>query len=149
MRKKGQISIEWGTVTTIILVVLVIVLGIVVNNLYGKIRLLSPEECLLAVGTGVYCKDHAADSTANTITLRLGNLLPDAVQITSVDITFPDDQCTAYTTATTVNPGEEVDIPVSCTLSTKQRVKGTVLVDYSAAGGLPKSIAGQISTTAK
>jgi len=150
MKKRAQASFDWGMVSTVAIAITLILIAIGGNYMYKKINLISaPEECILATGSGLICEDHSASASADTVTVRIGNILPDAIQVTSVDIVYSNDACTAYTTSTTINPDSTADIPVSCTLAADDKVTGTVKVTFNTVGGLSKTIAGTISTTAQ
>lgn len=147
MEKRAQAALEFlMTYGWAILVVLVAIGALAYFGVLRPEKLL-PEKCIVATGSGLYCDDYNAAGT--TVTLRLKNMLPDAVTVTDVVITATGETCTAWSGTQAINPDATADIAVTCaTLAAGDRIKGDLSISFSKAGGLARTASGQLVTTA-
>lgn len=147
MEKRGQAALEFlMTYGWAILVVLVAIGALAYFGVLRPERLL-PEKCVIATGSGLYCDEFSAAGTV--LTLRLKNMLPDAVTISSVGFTATGETCTTNSsTGMTIASDGTYDILVTCgTFASGDKVKGDLTITFSKTGGLSKTTSGQIVTT--
>jgi len=111
-----------------------------------------PEKCTIASGSGMFCDDHSADATANTVTLRIHNILTDeiTIAINSATITYDagTTTCTGPAAALVINPDTKDDLVIPCALDDGDKVKGDIAIEYTKTGGLTKTASGALVTTA-
>lgn len=144
--KRGQAALEFlMTYGWAILVVLVAIGALAYFGVLRPEKLL-PEKCVIATGSGLFCDDYTATTTG--VTLRLKNMMPDALTVTALTLTATGETCAAWSGTLAINPDATGDVPVSCsTLLTGDKIKGDMTITYSKAGGLARTASGQIVTT--
>ena len=146
--KKGQAALEFlMTYGWAILVVLVAIGALAYFGVLRPERLL-PEKCVVATGSGLYCDDYSASGTTGILTLRLKNILADPVNITGVNLTGTGMGCTAWSGTTEIIPDAVADFDVDCGLSSGDKIKADISIQFGIAGGLAKTTTGQLVTTA-
>ena len=146
--KKGQAALEFlMTYGWAILVVLVAIGALAYFGVLRPERLL-PEKCIVATGSGLYCDDYSASGATGTVTLRLKNILADTVNVTSVNLTGTGLDCTADTTTRAILPDGIADFYVNCSLTSGEKIKADISIQFGVAGGLAKTTTGQLVTTA-
>ncbi len=146
MTKRGQAALEFlMTYGWAILVVLVAIGALAYFGVLKPTTFL-PEKCVIAAGSGLFCDDYSASGT--DLTLRVKNILPDAVNVTSIAVTATGETCTTWTGGTSINTDETADFTVTCgTLASGDKLTGDLAIGYSRAGGLARTTTGQIVTT--
>jgi uncharacterized protein (UPF0333 family) len=150
MAKKAQAAMEFlMTYGWAILVVLIAIGALAYFGVLSPDKFL-PEKCVISSGSGLFCEEFSSSATADTITLRLKNILADSVWVDSVNL---DDPSCNYTTADTQIVSDSTsDFVLSCAggLDSKSKVKANIAISYdvgaTAGAGLPKSTTGQLVT---
>ncbi|MAG08191.1 hypothetical protein CMO89_01855 [Candidatus Woesearchaeota archaeon] len=143
--KKAQAAMEFlMTYGWAILVVLVAIGALAYFGVLSPEKFL-PEKCLIASGSGLYCDDFSADTSG--VTLRVKNILTDAVNVSTVTLTATGETCTDYTTLTSISADGTADIPVTCTtFASGDKVKGDLSITYNKIGGLSRTTTGTLVT---
>lgn len=150
MAKKAQAAMEFlMTYGWAILVVLIAIGALAYFGVLSPDKFL-PEKCVLASGSGLYCEEFSSSATADTVTLRIKNILADNAWVDSVSIDKPS--CTVSDADTLIGADNTTDFTLSCAggLNSKDKIKGNIVVSYdvgaTAGAGLPKSSTGQLVT---
>ena len=151
---KGQAAMEFlMTYGWAILVVLVAIGALAYFGVLNPETLL-PEKCLIQSGSGLFCEKNLvnADATADSVTLRLKNSLPDDVNVTSLTITTATAGiCGAATifegAASTLAADNTKDFVITCTGLTAGKLKGDLTIDFLQ-DSFGKSTTGDLITTA-
>lgn len=146
MYKKAQAAMEFlMTYGWAILVVLVAIGALAYFGVLSPDRFL-PEKCVISTGSGLFCDDFAVDATADTITLRVHNILTDQVTITgaSSSITWANGGSTCNAADLTLAGDATDNLVFSCTLASGEKIKGDIVIAYQKAGGLSKSTTGTL-----
>ena len=148
MRPKAQVSMEFlMTYGWAILVVVIAIGALSYAGILAPEKFL-PEKCILSTGSGLFCKDFTSSAAEDSITLRIRNILPIAVDIISVSTDMPI--CIASTCMSDPLGAEnETDCVLTCPsgLNSKDKVKATVYVVYKeGTNGLEKATSGTLQT---
>ena len=146
MTRKAQAAMEFlMTYGWAILVVLVAIGALAYFGVLKADKFL-PEKCLIPASSGLFCDEFTTSSSTGTITLRIKNILTDAVNIESISLDSPS--C-ATSAGGTIDADGVSDFSLSCSggLAPQQKVKASITLTYSAGtSGLNKSTAGQLVT---
>ncbi|HLD42836.1 MAG TPA: hypothetical protein VJB08_02490 [Candidatus Nanoarchaeia archaeon] len=149
--KKGQAAMEFlMTYGWAILVVLVAIGALAYFGVLSPDRFL-PEKCVISTGSGLFCDEFSSSASADTVTLRIHNILTESAWVDSITISAPS--CSFATADTQIAADATADFVLACAggLTSGDKIKGAITVAFdagSAAGsGLPKSATGQIVTT--
>ena len=143
--RKAQAAMEFlMTYGWAILVVLVAIGALAYFGVLNPEKIL-PEKCILSTGSGLFCEDHTASSTDDTITLRIHNILSDSVTVSSVSIADP--ACSS-SGSVVIAADEKSDVVLDCSdLIPSQKIKGDITVAFQkGSDGLDKSTTGSIVT---
>lgn len=158
-KKKAQAAMEFlMTYGWAILVVLIAIGALAYFGVLNPERFL-PEKCVLASGSGLFCDDHAADGTANTVTLRIKNILNEDLTIDTISLDATGETCTdlepsagdcSVTAGLDTIPADNTcDYTITCsTVTSGDKVKADISITYATIGGLQKTATGQLVTTA-
>ena len=148
MAKKAQAAMEFlMTYGWAILVVLIAIGALAYFGVLNPDKFL-PEKCTIASGSGLFCEEFTSSASANTITLRVKNILTDSAWVDSVSLDDPS--CTFSTADTEIGADNTTDFTLSCSggLTSGNKIKGSLTITYdvgTAAGdGLSKSTTGQL-----
>ena len=153
--RKGQAAMEFlMTYGWAILVVLIAIGALAYFGFLNPNKLLS-DRCVITSGSGMDCQDYNADVSANTVTLRIRNLLDRSIIIgasggsLAYDIDGTTGTCTSG--AVTINPGSSGDLAFNAcglTGNTGKKLKGDATITYTlGTGGLTKTTAGSLIVT--
>lgn len=151
--KKAQAAMEFlMTYGWAILVVLVAIGALAYFGVLSPEKFL-PEKCVIATGSGLFCDDYAADSTANQITLRIKNILTETVTLTAVDVVdSAAGRTCSWSGSQDITADSTVDMNTACpadpALGSGDKVKADISITYSKVGGLNKTTTGNLVTTA-
>lgn len=148
MKPKAQASMEFlMTYGWAILVVVISIGALAYMGVLNPEKFL-PEKCIIVTSSGLFCKDYASSSAADTITLRIKNILPEPIDFLSVATDTP--ACSAATCAADPLGAEnETDCILSCPagLASKDRIKAAITITYKeGAAGLEKTTTGTLQT---
>ena len=91
--RKGQAAMEFLMTYGWAILVVLISIGALAYFGVNKAEQFLPEKCLIATSSGIFCEEFSTSSSADTVTLRLRNILPDPVSVSS--ITLDDPSCAA------------------------------------------------------
>ncbi|HLD42835.1 MAG TPA: hypothetical protein VJB08_02485 [Candidatus Nanoarchaeia archaeon] len=144
--RKGQAAMEFLMTYGWAILVVLISIGALAYFGVNKAEQFLPEKCLIATSSGIFCEEFSTSSSADTVTLRLRNILPDPVSVSSITL---DDPSCAAAAGGVVGSDSEADFILECSagLNPKQKIKGSLAVDYSVgSAGLAKSTTGQLIT---
>ncbi len=146
---KGQAAMEFlMTYGWAILVVLVAIGALAYFGVLNPETLL-PEKCIIQSGSGLFCDKNLVNANAvtDTVTLRLKNSLPDAVNVTSITL----GGCGAATTfeglSSTLTADSSTDFAVTCTNLNAGKLKGDLTIKYLV-DEFPRSTTGSLITSA-
>lgn len=109
-----------------------------------------PEKCVISSGSGLFCDEFTSSSSADTVTIRLKNILTESTWVDSVSMDAPS--CSFSTADTKISADNTTDFSLGCSggLNKGDKIKGTLTITYdvgSTAGeGLSKTTTGQIVT---
>lgn len=154
--RKGQAAMEFlMTYGWAILVVLVAIGALAYFGVLSPSQFL-PEKCTISTGSGLFCKDHQADSDASQrITLKIQNILTETVTIAIGDakVVFTKGASTITCTNTAAfspTADGEVDLLLPCNTDFEvgDKIKGDITITYTPTGGLKKTTTGQLVTVA-
>ena len=147
MIKRGQAAMEFlMTYGWAILVVLIAIGALAYFGVLSPERFL-PEKCLIASGSGLFCDDYNAVGGSG-VTVRVRNILTDAVTVTTLTVTDPSITC-SWAGSTAITADRTADFLAVCAgLTRGQKIKGDMSIKYSKAGGLSKTATGNLVTTA-
>ncbi|MBW2981023.1 hypothetical protein KY360_06425 [Candidatus Woesearchaeota archaeon] len=148
--KKGQAAMEFlMTYGWAILVVLIAIGALAYFGVLSPEKFL-PEKCVISSGSGLFCEEFTSSATANTVTIRIKNILTDSAWVDSV--TLDDPSCTFTTADTQIAADGTTDFTLACAggLNSGDKIKAGITVAFdvgTAAGdGLAKSTTGQLVT---
>ena len=148
--KRAQAAMEFlMTYGWAILVVLIAIGALAYFGVLSPEKFL-PEKCTIATGSGLFCDEFTTSATANTITLRVRNILTESAWVDSITLDSP--ACTFSTADTQIAADATTDFTLACAggLTSGDKIKGDVTVAFdvgTAAGdGLSKSTTGQLVT---
>lgn len=149
--KKGQAAMEFlMTYGWAILVVLIAIGALAYFGVLSPERFL-PEKCVISSGSGLFCDEFTSDATADTVTIRIKNILTESAWVDSVAIDSP--ACSFSTADTQIAADGTTDFALACAvgaLSSGDKIKGSLKIDFdigtAAGAGLAKSTTGQIVT---
>ena len=150
--KKGQAAMEFlMTYGWAILVVLIAIGALAYFGVLSPERFL-PEKCVISTGSGLFCDEFTTSSSADTVTVRIKNILTESTWVDSVALDSP--ACTFSTPDTQIAADGTADFVLACAagaLTSGDKIKGSLTISFdvgTAAGdGLPKSTTGQIVTS--
>ena len=150
MNKKGQAAMEFlMTYGWAILVVLIAIGALSYFGVLSPEKFL-PEKCVISSGSGLFCNEFTSSSSAETVTIRLKNILTESAWVDSISMDSPS--CSFSTANTKVGSDNTTDFSLGCSggLTKGDKIKGTLTIVYdvgSTAGeGLSKSTTGQLVT---
>ena len=109
-----------------------------------------PEKCVISSGSGLWCDEFTSSSSANTVTVRIKNILTDSAWVDSVSIDTP--ACSSNASDTQITADGTTDFSLACAggLTAGQKIKGSLTIGYdvgaTAGAGLAKSTTGQLIT---
>ena len=111
-----------------------------------------PEKCVISTGSGLFCDPNqvSASASANTITMRVKNILTDSIWVDSIALDAP--ACTFSTADTEIAADGTTDIALTCAggLTSGDKIKGKLTITYdvgaTAGAGLSKGTTGQLVT---
>ncbi|MBW2983810.1 hypothetical protein KY361_01740 [Candidatus Woesearchaeota archaeon] len=148
--KKGQAAMEFlMTYGWAILVVLIAIGALAYFGVLSPEKFL-PEKCVISSGSGLFCEEFTTSATANTVTIRIKNILTDSAWVDSVTLDSPS--CTYTTADTQIAADSTTDFALACAggLTSGDKIKGSLTIVYdvgtTAGSGLSKSTTGQIVT---
>ena len=147
MIKKGQAAMEFlMTYGWAILVVLIAIGALAYFGVLSPERFL-PEKCVITTGSGLFCDDYNAASGLG-VTVRLRNILTESVTVTAVTVTDPSITC-SFVGSRAITADNTTDFLAACVgLTSGQKIKGDISIDYNKVGGLLKTTTGSLVTTA-
>jgi len=148
MRKKGQAAMEFLMTYGWAILVVLIAIGALAYFGVLKPEKFLPEKCVISTGSGLFCDEFTSSSSANTVTLRIKNILTESAWVDSVALDAP--ACTFSTADTQITADSTTDFSLSCAggLTSGDKIKGTITVTYdtgaTAGSGLSKTTTGQL-----
>jgi len=148
--KKAQAAMEF--LMTYGWAILVVIISIGALAYFGamKPQEFLPEKCVISTGSGLFCDEFTSSSSANTVTLRVKNILTESAWVDSVSLDSPS--CSYSTADTQIAADGTTDFALSCSggLTSGDKIKGTVTVLYTTGAtsgeGLQKSTTGELIT---
>ena len=149
MKKKAQAAMEFLMTYGWAILVVLIAVGALAYFGAMKPQEFLPEKCVISTGSGLFCDEFTSSSSANTVTIRLKNILTESAWVDSVTLDSPS--C-SFSTADTLIAADSTDFSLSCSggLTSSQKVKATITILYTtgstASEGLQKSTTGEIIT---
>lgn len=150
MNKKAQAAMEFlMTYGWAILVVLIAIGALAYFGVLSPDKLL-PDKCTIGTGSGLYCEEFTSSASADTVTLRVKNMLTESAWVDSV--TLDDPSCTVAVADTEIVADNTTDFTLACAggLDSGDKIKGdlTIVFDIgdTAGEGLGKSATGQLVT---
>jgi uncharacterized protein (UPF0333 family) len=150
LTKKSQAAMEFLLTYGWALIVVIVAVGALAYFGVMSPEKFLPEKCLIPTSSGLWCSEFTSSSTANTVTLRIKNILSDSVWVDS--ITYADFICNFSTADTQIVADGLTDFSLSCVggLNPGQKLKGSFTILYSvgdtAISGFDKSSIGQLIT---
>ncbi|MBW2983811.1 hypothetical protein KY361_01745 [Candidatus Woesearchaeota archaeon] len=148
--KKAQAAMEFlMTYGWAILIVLIAIGALAYFGVLSPEKFL-PEKCVISSGSGLFCEEFTTSATANTVTIRIKNILTDSAWVDSVTLDSPS--CSYSTADTQIAADGTTDFALNCTggLTSGDKIKGSLTITYdigtSAGAGLSKSTTGQLVT---
>ncbi|MBU0629269.1 MAG: hypothetical protein KKC75_08845 [Nanoarchaeota archaeon] len=144
--KKGQAAMEF--LMTYGWAILVVIISIGALAYFGAIspQNFLPEKCVISTGSGLFCKEFTSSSSADTITLRIHNILPSSVDIEGITTDEPSCSLSSCTSDPIPSDGES-DCTLDCSggLNAKDNVKADLAISYKLGDStLEKSTSGSI-----
>ncbi len=150
MSKKGQAAMEFlMTYGWAILVVLIAIGALAYFGVLSPEKFL-PEKCVISSGSGLFCDEFTSDATADTVTIRIKNILTESAWVDSVALDSPS--CNFSTADTQIAADSTTDFTLACAggLTSGDKIKGSLTISFdigtSAGAGLAKSTTGQMVT---
>jgi len=146
--KRAQAAMEFLMTYGWAILVVLIAIGALAYFGVLKPEKFLPEKCVISTGSGLFCDEFTSSSSADTVTLRMKNILTDSVWVDSVALDSPS--CSYATADTQITADSTTDFNMSCSggLTSGDKIKGTVTVTYdvgaSAGAGLSKTTTGQL-----
>jgi len=149
--KKAQAAMEFlMTYGWAILVVLVAIGALAYFGVLSPQQYL-PDKCTISTGSGLYCDEFTTSASADTVTVRVQNILTESAWVDSITLDTPS--CSFATADTQIVADSTTDFVLSCgvgTLTSGTKIKGTLTVAFdigtAAGAGLAKSTTGELVT---